>query len=543
MGMTEKGDLVNALKSIAELTSTTPLPSAPSDAEQVQEDGDDDDDDDDAMLAQALLMSQETEDSLTSLSIRELRERCHLRGVQTAGMTTKAELVSALFNGNTDELMSTNVPPSMASEGSATQSDVQPAGAMQVLASFGARFACFAAMDIPDLPGAAALEQTGKVLLPRSCLAGLAFLSSLPTTMLLRLSLQERTVYVGVADFVDDALAFETASAAGCSVPRWGPGAAGVAAVFVPRWVRSQLAVSDDTVGISLVSMPKAAAIALQPHTDAFAEALGRCPDPRAVMTELMNRYVAVAVGDVIHLSLPSLPAAAHGEQEATPVEAAYERHALDVVMLRGLPGSRCGLPEGIAPSLDVAAAIQSLNSSDDPARGIPVRAACIVDADVECEFLPSLVTAAREAAELEARAERAAKEARALAQKQEAEQAERARLAAAESAAIALRQSRRAAAQARLPPEPAASATGVVEVALRFPDGTRLIRRFDAIEPLASVFDAVEASSFEALAASEDLKLVASYPRRVWTRREVQLGQSLQDAGLTNKQEALFVE
>ena len=502
--------------------------------------------DDEALLAQALLMSQESEASLSNLSIRELRERCAARDISTRGMTTKAEMVAALFGGAPSE----ETPPTEAAASSISAGErlaTQPPS--EVLATFGVRFACFAAADVPGLPGAAAIEQTGKVLLPRSCLAGLAFLSSLPTTMLLRLSLQERTVYVGVADFVDDHLAFDKASAAGYTMPRWGPGAAGVAAVFVPRWVRSQLAVVDATVGVSLVALPKASAIALQPHTDGFAAALGRCPDPRAVMTELMNRYVAVAVGDVIHLQVPCTAEPMPMETDDARTGDRHDatttgvRYALDVVSLRGLPGTRCGLPEGMGAPLDVAAAFQCLSGAADPSRGVSVRAACLVDTDVECDFRPSLETMSREAAEEAARAEAQQAAARSLAESAEAARAEEAAAAAAAAAAQAARAGRRADARARLPAEPDASDGESISIVVRFADGTRFVRRFAATAPLAALFDAVEASDVQTLPDADKVTLIASYPRRVFHRSEAADGRSLRDAGLTGKQEALFVE
>ena len=88
-------------------------------------------------------------------------------------MTTKAEMVAALFGGAPSE----ETPPTEAAASSISAGErlaTQPPS--EVLATFGVRFACFAAADVPNLPGAAAIEQTGKVLLPRSCLAGLAFL-------------------------------------------------------------------------------------------------------------------------------------------------------------------------------------------------------------------------------------------------------------------------------------------------------------------------------------------------------------------------------
>lgn len=540
LGMTEKSEMIEALLA-SEAAASKPT------VEEVMEE----EEDDEALLAQALLMSQESEASLTNLSIRELRERCAARDISTRGMTTKAEMVAALFGGAPSE----ETPPTEAAASSISAGErlaTQPPS--EVLATFGVRFACFAAADVPGLPGAAAIEQTGKVLLPRSCLAGLAFLSSLPTTMLLRLSLQERTVYVGVADFVDDHLAFDKASAAGYSMPRWGPGAAGVAAVFVPRWVRSQLAVVDATVGVSLVALPKASAIALQPHTDGFAAALGRCPDPRAVMTELMNRYVAVAVGDVIHLQVPCtaepMPMetddARTGDRHDARTGARHDatttgvRYALDVVSLRGLPGTRCGLPEGMGAPLDVAAALQCLSGAADPSRGVSVRAVCLVDTDVECDFRPSLETMSREAAEEAARAEAQQAAARSLAESAEAARAEE---AAAAAAAQAARAGRRADARARLPAEPDASDGESISIVVRFADGTRFVRRFAATAPLAALFDAVEASDVQTLPDADKVTLIASYPRRVFHRSEAADGRSLRDAGLTGKQEALFVE
>ena len=534
LGMTEKSEMIEALLA-AEAAASEPT------VEEVMEE----EEDDEALLAQALLMSQESEASLSNLSIRELRERCAARDISTRGMTTKAEMVAALFGGAPSD----EPPPTEAAASSISAGErlaTQPPS--EVLATFGVRFACFAAADVPGLPGAAAIEQTGKVLLPRSCLAGLAFLSSLPTTMLLRLSLQERTVYVGVADFIDDHLAFHKASAAGYLMPRWGPGAAGVAAVFVPRWVRSQLAVVDATVGVSLVALPKASAIALQPHTDGFAAALGRCPDPRAVMTELMNRYVAVAVGDVIHLQVPcsaeAIPMETDDARMGDPHDATKGvRYALDVVSLRGLPGTRCGLPEGMGAPLDVAAAFQYLSGAADPSRGVSVRAVCLVDADVECDFRPSLETTSREAAEEAAHTEAQQAAARTLAESAEAARAEEAAAAAAAAKAQAARVGRRADARTRLPAEPDASDGESISIVVRFADGTRFVRRFAATAPLATLFDAVEASDVQTLPDADKVTLIASYPKRVFHRSEAADGRSLRDAGLTGKQEALFVE
>ena len=235
----------------------------------------DEEDDEDALLAQAMLMSQESEENLGSLPVRELRKRAHERGVDTRGLAEKADLVAALLGAA--EAPAAAAPA--AASGGASSDEAVPPG-VEVLARFPQRFACFTTQD---LGMGAALEQTGKVLLPRSCLMAFAFLGDLPTTMLLRMTFHERSVHVGVADFVDDEAALDAASARGHSTPCWGPGRRSVAAVFVPRWVRSQLACANgDELSLSLVSLPKACAVTLTPHTDAFATALARCADPRA---------------------------------------------------------------------------------------------------------------------------------------------------------------------------------------------------------------------------------------------------------------------
>ena len=45
-----------------------------------------------------------------------------------------------------------------------------------------------------------------------------------------------------------------------------------------------------------VVSLPLAAALRLQPRDETFAAALAREGDARATLTELMNRFVAVAI-------------------------------------------------------------------------------------------------------------------------------------------------------------------------------------------------------------------------------------------------------
>jgi hypothetical protein len=181
-----------------------------------------------------------------------------------------------------------------------------------------------------------------------------------------------------------------------------------------------------------------------------------------------------------------------------------------------------------------------------------PEGAASIIDTDLEVDVLPSVEYEEAMRAEAErakkaqealerARAEAAAK---ALEAAQAAAAAEAAAQQAAQQAAEARAARRQAAAdelQAQPEPEPA---DGVVAVQVRCPDGTRATRRFHTSEPSARLFALVEASAWAGCPA--DFLLCASYPRRVVRRSDAvaaAAGRSLLDAGLSGKQEALFVE
>ena len=486
----------------------------------------DDSDDEEALLQQALQMSQESSDTLSALSIKELRDRCQARGISMRGATEKSDLVQALLGVSESTSQPSTATSNNEPVARPSSSDDESPG-VQTLARFDVRFACYAAADTSM---GESLEHAGKVCLPRSCLAALSFLGSLPDTILLRITCQERAVFVSVFDFIDDDAALRLA--AGSSPPRWGPGGVGVAAVFVPRWVRSQLAASDATdVAIALVTLPKASAIVLQPHIDRFAQRLGACADPKECLTELMNRYVAIAAGDVIHLRVSG------GEEEAA--DDGSDRFALDVLSLRGLPGTRCGLPEGARQTLDVGAALRGLSqgAAFDPSHGVAVRAACLVDADVVCEFAPSLETVQREEAEREAAAD-----ARAAAEAAAKEAAE------AEAAAVEERERRREEARAMLAslgPSESSRGGGIVSCAVRCPDGTRLgPRSFKRSDPLLAAFAWVESEWREPEGAARlpaDFDLATRHPRRCLHRSEAE-ALTFEAAGF-EAQEALFVE
>lgn len=178
-----------------------------------------------------------------------------------------------------------------------------------------------------------------------------------------------------------------------------------------------------------------------------------------------------------------------------------------------------------------------------------PEDAVSLIDTDLEVEVSPS-VEEEEEVARMRAQAEAAAAAQAAAAQAAAAAAAAAeaaARVAAEEEAAAAAaaeaqRGLRRAAAAAALPAPPASSAPGVVAVAIRCPDGQRLLRRFDRRAPLEALFLLVEAEWHEAGGSPllpSDFKLVTTFPRRSFTRSQ----EPLEDAGLGSAQEALLVE
>ena len=137
------------------------------------------------------------------------------------------------------------------------------------------------------------------------------------------------------------------------------------------------------------------------------------------------------------------------------------------------------------------------------------------------------------------------AKEAAAAAKREEEERAaaEAAVAVAAEAAAAATAAEERsraiAAASDNLPEEPAAGDQGVVDVAIRLPDGRRVRRRFAKTDPLQAIFSfLVSAEHLEA----GMYRLVAQFPRRAFENL-AEGAPTLEAVGLTQKQEALFVE
>jgi hypothetical protein len=370
-------------------------------------------------------------------------------------------------------------PEAASSPASATQLSGNP----EVLTGFSTRFRCYAAAAA----GRKDIDATGKILLPQSALhALLAKLSEMPSTLLLRLSHEGSAAYVGVAEFVEDAeMSALLARVAGQAVRsdalprlfRGGP----LAVCFVPRWVRAALLLepSQPELSCHVVSLPLAAALRLQPRDGTFAAALALEGDVRATLTELMNRFVAVAAGDTLQLSVSG---------SCFQVAVLECRGLLHV---RGGAVGGGGGGGGSVPVDDVGSA------GPGSAAAVVVPAVCLVDSNVEVEFAPS-------AAEAEAEIEREIELERAAARQAAVEQAARERQAAAEqsaceatAAAGAAREAQEREAQARreargdaaaaLPAEPAAG-EGVTTVLVRMPDGPRISRRFDKAAPLRLV-------------------------------------------------------
>lgn len=102
-----------------------------------------------------------------------------------------------------------------------------------------------------------------------------------------------------------------------------------------------------------------------------------------------------------------------------------------------------------------------------------------------------------------------------------------------------------RSEAAARLPPEPtAAPGEQTVSCMVRLPQGSRISRRFRPSDPLRTLFDFVD-SSAELLddQLPGSYRLVAQFPRRVFTAAAAAEGATLSAAGLASAQETLLFE
>ncbi|XP_010540613.1 PREDICTED: plant UBX domain-containing protein 8 isoform X2 [Tarenaya hassleriana] len=91
---------------------------------------------------------------------------------------------------------------------------------------------------------------------------------------------------------------------------------------------------------------------------------------------------------------------------------------------------------------------------------------------------------------------------------------------------------------EASLPREPPADEENAMTLLVRMPDGTRLGRRFLKSDKLQSLFDFIDIGR---VVKPGTYRLVRPYPRRPFSEGESE--STLNDLGLTSKQEALFLE
>ncbi|XP_019422627.1 PREDICTED: plant UBX domain-containing protein 8-like isoform X2 [Lupinus angustifolius] len=98
--------------------------------------------------------------------------------------------------------------------------------------------------------------------------------------------------------------------------------------------------------------------------------------------------------------------------------------------------------------------------------------------------------------------------------------------------------ETRLAAKEVSLPPEPSSDDDKVVTLLVRMPDGNRRGRRFRRSDNLQALFDFIDIGR---VVKPGSYRLVRPYPRRVFSNGES--ASTLEELGLINKQEALFLE
>ena len=82
---------------------------------------------------------------------------------------------------------------------------------------------------------------------------------------------------------------------------------------------------------------------------------------------------------------------------------------------------------------------------------------------------------------------------------------------------------------QKNMPPEPTADDETVTKVSMRLPNGTRLIRKFKAEDPVQALADFIEAQDLAPIPIESEVDIVNTYPRKILS----DYSQTLKDAGL----------
>ncbi len=263
-------------------------------------------------------------------------------------------------------------------------------------------------------------------------------------------------------------------------------------------------------------------------HAEEQARAFEQFANTRRAARATQNHRAAAAAADARVVD--------SGDEEALPegVTAAEREEArmLEAAML-GVPYKGPVPGEASASERSAFGGVSGVGLGSSAAPTAEVAEARAIRTDTDWAYEESLrldrEKEARRAREREAREREAAEAATRAAEEQAArEEAARAREAAIKTASDAL------------PEEPAAGAEGVVDVAVKLPDGRRVRRRFMKTHPLQSVFNflVVEDDTLE----HGTYRLVSQFPRRQF-EDNAEGAPTLEDAGLTAKQEALFVD
>lgn len=246
-----------------------------------------------------------------------------------------------------------------------------------------------------------------------------------------------------------------------------------------------------------------------------------------------MNRFPAVSKGAVLSLLVGG------------------SSHLVDVLAVHGLRHIRCGRATTTTTSATATSAVDvstddTMIPSASSVDACDVPGACLVDADVEVDFAPSVQADAAEAARAQAEkdAQAAAHMAREAACAATAQAAKVA--AAAEGAAAAERQRAAAAALSSLVSGSAKSDPSqeamVITCAFKLPDGGRCTGSLSADAPLLALWWTLDAGGHAP--PGRDFALATSFPRRRLLRPVSQAEDTLRTAGLADsKQQAFFVE
>ena len=362
--------------------------------------------------------------------------------------------------------------------------------------------------------------QGDRVTLPVSALNGLQFKGAMDLNGLLTFELttpQGGKTHSGVVEFVAEdgtiGLPHKVLSSLGAVVDADETLEGGFATRVTARFVR----------------LPKGTFVRLQPHSAAFSESVMRMGGSAVpVYDSERGKWVLPGLEGVLHSALQPLCCLSVGDLVAVP----HGGEIYDMTVLQIEPAA-------------------------------PANAVGLIDTDIQVEIAPSKVEEEalrrneleqeRKEAHQQLLADKASRTARAVQVCELAVNARAREPVQCDPCPFLLRladwlfharddgtrpQERQEAARARLREEPAADQEGVITLAIRLPDGQRMLRRTFRTAPLQELFDYLDA---QALVHSCQYTLCTTFPRRVMTREEAEA--PLEQLGLTLPQESLVVE